>query len=126
MRKILFGFSLFIVVISLSSCMSEVVCSAIFSMVTLRVEDEAGQSVSGVKVTVTLEHTGEILDMGRELESGNYVIADDSLKEKFSKDGNVLTVVGSKDGKEFQTQFKIRSRLCNVEKISGPEVFVLK
>jgi hypothetical protein len=95
-------------------------------MVTVRVEDELGQGVSGVKVTVTLERTGEILDTGRELESGSYVIADDSLKEKFSKDGDVLTVVGGKDRKGFQTQFEIRSGVCNIEKISGPELVVLK
>jgi hypothetical protein len=114
------------IVILLSSCMFETACTAIFSMVTLRVEDETGQSVSGVKVTVTLGGTGEILDMGRELERGSYVIADDSLRDNFSKNADVLGVVGNKDGEGFQTQFKIRSGVCNIEKISGPEVVILQ
>jgi hypothetical protein len=126
MRKIFFSFGLVMIVILLSSCMFETACTAIFSIVTLRVEDEIGQSVNGVKVTVTLERTDEILAMGRELDSGSYVIADDSLKGKFSENGDVLGVVGSKDGKGFQTQFKIRSGICNIEKISGPEVVVLQ
>jgi hypothetical protein len=95
-------------------------------MVTVRVKNELGQSMSGVKVTVTLERTGEILEMGREQQSGSYVIVDDSLREKFSRSGDVLAVVGNKDDKGFQTQFKIRNNSCHIEKISGPEVVVLQ
>jgi hypothetical protein len=122
----LFGFGLFMIILSLSSCRSETACTAIFSMVTLRVEDELGQSVSGVTVAVRLERTGETLAMGRELERGSYVIADDSLNGKFSENRDVLRVVGNKNGKEFQTQFEIRSGSCNLEKISGPDSIVLK
>jgi hypothetical protein len=129
MKKIPVGFSLFLVVL-LSSCdlnESPPPCPAVFTLITVQVKDELGQGVSGVNVTVTLERTGEILDMGREyIENGSYVIADDSIREKFSVDGDVLAVSGSKDSKTFQAQFEIRQGVCNIEKISGPEVVTLK
>jgi hypothetical protein len=128
MQKIPVGFSLFLVVL-LSSCAlneSPPPCPAVFALITVQVKDELGQGVSGVNVTVTLERTGEILDMGREyIENGSYVIADDSIREKFSENGEVLTVTGNKDGKTFQAQFEIRNGVCNIEKISGPEVVIL-
>jgi hypothetical protein len=125
MRKILFGFGLLLVVM-LASCTYATACTANFSFITLRVEDETGQTVSGVAVTVTLQRTGIVLDMGREQPEGSYLIADDLMREKFSRSGDVLTVVGSKAGQGFQTQFEIRNNGCHIEKMSGPEVVVLK
>ncbi len=126
MRKMLFGFGLLLVVTFLSSCRFETACTADFRFVTMRVEDEMRQPISGVKVTVTLERTGEILATGREQQSGSYVIVDDSLREKFSRNKDVLAVVGSKDDKGFQIQFEIRDTSCHIEKISGPDMVILK
>jgi hypothetical protein len=56
---------------------------------------------------------------------GGYLIADDSLREKFSANTDVLAVVGHKEGKGFQAEFKIRKGVCNI-KSSGPELVVLK
>ncbi len=124
MRKLLFGFGL--LVLMLSSCTFETACTEEFRFITLRIEDETNQPVSGVTVIVTLQRTGDILDMGREQTDSSYLIADDSLTEAFSSTGDMLTVVGNKNGKSFQTQFEIRNNGCHIEKISGPNVVVLK
>jgi hypothetical protein len=125
MKKLLLGFQ-FLLVIFLTSCSFERACTTEFRFITLRVEDETGQPVNSVKVTVTLGRTGEILDMGREQSNGTYLIADDSLREKFSSDKDVLAVTGSKDNKGFQAQLELRNNGCHIEKISGPEIVTLK
>jgi hypothetical protein len=51
---------------------------------------------------------------------GGYLIADDSLREKFSANTDVLAVVGHKEGKGFQAEFKIRQGVSTIEKISVP------
>jgi hypothetical protein len=125
MRKMLFGLGLLLVV-SLASCTFATACTEEFRFITLRVEDETSQPVSGVTMSVTFQRTGEVLDMGLEQPDGSYLIADDSLIGKFSSTKDVLTVAGSKADKGFQTQYDIRSDGCHIEKMSGPDVVLLK
>jgi hypothetical protein len=51
---------------------------------------------------------------------GSYLIANDSLREKFSANADVPAILGHKEGKGFQAEFKIRQGVSTIEKISVP------
>ncbi len=126
MQKVLLVFTLFVMVLLTSCSDFGRPCTANFVTLSLRVVDETDQPVSGVNITVTLQRTGKVLDAGREQFAGDYVITDDLGRDKFSSSADRLMIVGSKDNKRFQTQFEVRNDGCHIEKISGPEVVVLK
>jgi hypothetical protein len=123
MKKLFLGIALMGILVLLNAC---VTCTTGFNSILLSVTDVAGIGINGVEVTVTLLRTGKVLNTGQTFSNGTYIVADDLLKEEFSRGKDVLYVVGEKDTKKFQVQIEVQRTDCGVLKISGPESVILQ
>lgn len=107
------------------------VCSLELRMITVRVENSAGEPVSGIKIESQPQFTGNTVDIPTGLHPnvpGEYVIYSDSYLGDTSSGGDTILVRGYSSGNLlFEEKFVIGLDPCgcHVEKLSGPDVITV-
>ncbi len=112
------------------SGLADCACTEEFRTYTLEVVDGLGQPLNDVVLTRTNLRTGKVLDPGwlGLLQDGHYVVADDGQLDEFSGDGDVLRVVGERNGQSFTVDLTFavpEPCRCHVERLSGPARVVM-
>lgn len=102
-------------------CPKNVVCTEVFSMVTVRVTDQQGVPVKLDEAYTTRSGKNETIRPEQHME-GAYIVLDDSYLKNLQNDKDDFRFVGIKDGKKVIDEvFVIGADCCHVQKISGKE-----
>jgi uncharacterized protein YrzB (UPF0473 family) len=114
-----------------TECSPEVMCTTEFSRITLQVKDQNGNPVLLDKLVSVKSNTGEQIlvdDLKNEssIKQGDYIVWSDLQKDKTSRDGESIQVLGYKDGIELVNQnYKIGRDCCHIEKKDGSSELVV-
>jgi hypothetical protein len=112
-------------------CSPDVMCTADFRYITLNLKDQNGNPVLLDKVISLKSRTGEQIivdDLKNEfsLKQGDYIVWSDAQKDKTKRDGDLIQLVGYKNGAEIVKQnFTIGHNCCHIEKKDGPSELVV-
>jgi len=101
-------------------------CSKEFVSITVRLEDTNAKPVSA-KLSSRLMKINQEFAVKETATKGNYVVLDDSFKDKLSITGDRLELIAIKD-KSISREIivvAVDKNRCHVKKISGPEKLVL-
>lgn len=107
------------------------VCTQEFRTYSLTIVDSLGAAIPDVEVTVRNLRSGRTLvplNGGVPGTPGTYVIADDSMRDEFTRGGDDVRVTGEKGGLQVQVPFRfaVDECKCHVIKLSGPDSVVMK
>ena len=119
---------LLVLLIGITSCWDDIVCSDQFVSIEFHVLDSSGLPVDSLTITVTNARTDEIYDVRQpQYEAGLYFVLDDGFRTKIRSYGDPILVHGAGDNLEFDAEFIIGldENACHVEKLAGPETVLL-
>jgi phage protein U len=106
-------------------------CTLSFAMVGIHFKDKNGNAVAVQNLTAINQRTKQsVLPAGQQgiNEPGYYIITDDSMRAKFSDDGDEVIVSGTDSKGQTKTvTFKISGGCnCHVAKLSGEQTIVFE
>jgi hypothetical protein len=118
-------------VLSASTChkpgdCSGVMCTAVFSMITVEVRNADGTQAS-LDSTVTVSASGNpIAKNDANSSAGIYTVIDDGYQRSLSNRTEQVTFKGFRAGKEIISQnYSVTADCCHVSKESGPSTLTL-
>ncbi len=103
------------------ACSEEVMCTEIFSMVTVQVTDQNGDAVLLDEVYTIRGNNAETIRPDQQA-GGVYVVLDDSYRKKLENQKDDFRFIGMKEGKKvIEEVYSIAADCCHIQKISGNE-----
>jgi hypothetical protein len=104
-----------------------VACTAMFAMVSVQVTDANGQPVALDDAYTVASKTGEKIKVEQPIGAGQYVVIDDSYRQKLMNRTDDFRFIGMKNGVIVVDQaYRISADCCHVSKVSGPEAVTIK
>jgi hypothetical protein len=98
------------------------VCTMLFAMIPLTVQDQNGALVSGLTISATVLRTGQSFAVPQGGSAGGrYVMFDDSFRDRVRASGDLVQVTGA-GALHFTTGVRIDvPGGCHVRKVAGPD-----
>jgi hypothetical protein len=103
------------------------VCTALFAMVPLTVQEPGGAPVSGLTISATVLRTGERFTVPQVGIGGpgTYVVFDDNFRDRIRASGDSVRVTGSDSALRFTQDFLFDvPGGCHVRKVAGPDTVI--
>jgi hypothetical protein len=104
------------------------VCTALFAMIPLTVQDSGGAPVPGLSISATIVRTDQSFTVAQIGIGGpgTYVVFDDSFLTRIRASGESVRVTGSDGTLRFTQLFLFDAPSgCHVRKVAGPDTVVV-
>lgn len=102
-------------------------CTTSFNMVSVALKDEKGFPVPDATVYTIRQSNGDTLNLGiQQPRTGDYIIISDNQKMVVSQQGENFKFLARKGNLFVSAIYKVRSDLCHVIYVSGPDELILK
>jgi hypothetical protein len=108
-----------------NTCPQDVICTEMFSMVTVQVTRD-GLPVTLDRVYTLRSSTGDTIRNEQGMENGMYSVLDDNYRKSLVNQKDNFVFVGIVDGKKaVEEMYVISADCCHINKISGKETIQL-